>query len=140
MTGPAENARRLVTEDGVGVTLIAPGRVETDFWDVYGGPPDSAPLSSRQSGEAVVGVNTVTVRPIGQPTDRTHQAHDKGLPVVRPYGGTFRHGSTLSPPTRPRSPPQSSLRSEPRERDDTRTGLGASPEARPGGPTPGWAG
>ena len=33
VTGLAENTRRQVTEWGVGVTLVAPGRVETPFWD-----------------------------------------------------------------------------------------------------------
>jgi NADP-dependent 3-hydroxy acid dehydrogenase YdfG len=33
VTGLAENTRRLVTGDGIGVTLIAPGRVATPFWD-----------------------------------------------------------------------------------------------------------
>jgi NADP-dependent 3-hydroxy acid dehydrogenase YdfG len=39
VTGLAENTRRLVTGDGVGVALIAPGRVATRFRDAAGGPP-----------------------------------------------------------------------------------------------------
>jgi NADP-dependent 3-hydroxy acid dehydrogenase YdfG len=75
VTGLAENARRMVTKDGVGVTLIAPGRVETPFWDGLGHLPDGSLLSSEQIGEAIVwavgqpqgvDVNTVVVRPIGQ--------------------------------------------------------------------------
>ncbi|GAA1673653.1 hypothetical protein GCM10009733_083430 [Nonomuraea maheshkhaliensis] len=39
VTGLAENVRRAVTCHGVGVTLIAPGRVDTaGFWDNLGGP------------------------------------------------------------------------------------------------------
>src|SRR5262249_36688238 len=33
VTALAENTRRMVTADGIGVTLVAPGRVETPFWD-----------------------------------------------------------------------------------------------------------
>jgi NADP-dependent 3-hydroxy acid dehydrogenase YdfG len=74
VTGMAENTRLMVTHDGVGVTLIAPGRVETPFWN--GNPPDGGLLTADQLGEAVVwaltqpagvDVNTVVVRPIGQP-------------------------------------------------------------------------
>ncbi|MCG3041838.1 SDR family NAD(P)-dependent oxidoreductase [Streptomyces sp. S1A] len=76
VTGLAENARRMVTGDGVGVTLIAPGRVETPFWDGAGGPPDGPLLTAEQIAASVVwaigqpsgvDVNTVTVRPVGQP-------------------------------------------------------------------------
>ncbi|MFC3574193.1 SDR family oxidoreductase [Streptomyces yaanensis] len=75
VTGLAENTRRQVTEWGVGVTLIAPGRVETPFWDGIGLPPghlltadqiaDSVVWAIRQP--AGVDVNTVVVRPLGQP-------------------------------------------------------------------------
>jgi NADP-dependent 3-hydroxy acid dehydrogenase YdfG len=74
ITGMAENTRLMVTHDGIGVTLIAPGRVETPFWN--GNPPDGGLLTADQLGEAVVwaltqpagvDVNTVVVRPIGQP-------------------------------------------------------------------------
>ncbi|MFI6161850.1 SDR family oxidoreductase [Micromonospora sp. PTRAS2] len=76
VTGLAENTRRQVTADGVGVTLIAPGRVETPFWDGLGALPDGHLLTADQIADSVtwavcqpagVDVNTVVVRPIGQP-------------------------------------------------------------------------
>lgn len=76
VTGLAENTRREVTEFGVGVTLIAPGRVETPFWDNYGSLPPGHLLTAEQLADSVVwairqpagvDVNTVVVRPIGQP-------------------------------------------------------------------------
>ncbi|WP_371575115.1 SDR family oxidoreductase [Streptomyces sp. NBC_01314] len=76
VTGLAENTRRQVTEWGVGVTLIAPGRVETPFWDAYGSLPPGHLLTADQIADSVVwairqpagvDVNTVVVRPIGQP-------------------------------------------------------------------------
>ena len=76
VTGLAENIRLAVTADGVGVTLIAPGRVETAFWDAGGGVPGPA-LTADQVADSVVwaltqpagvDVNTVVVRPTGQPT------------------------------------------------------------------------
>ncbi|GHF44706.1 SDR family oxidoreductase [Streptomyces griseosporeus] len=76
VTGLAENARREVTELGIGVTLIAPGRVETPFWDSYGSLPPGHLLTADQIAESVtwaigqpegVDVNTVVVRPLGQP-------------------------------------------------------------------------
>ncbi|MDX2527026.1 SDR family oxidoreductase [Streptomyces europaeiscabiei] len=76
VTGLAENTRRQVTEWGVGVTLIAPGRVETPFWDNYGSLPPGHLLTADQIADSVVwairrpagvDVNTVVVRPIGQP-------------------------------------------------------------------------
>jgi NADP-dependent 3-hydroxy acid dehydrogenase YdfG len=77
VTGLAENTRRMVTGDGVGVTLVAPGRVETAFWDGLGQLPDGNLLTADQIAEAIVwainqppgvDVNTLVVRPIGQPT------------------------------------------------------------------------
>jgi NADP-dependent 3-hydroxy acid dehydrogenase YdfG len=74
VTALAENTRRQVTDWGVGVTLIAPGRVETPFWD--GGLPPGRLLTADQIADSVVwairqpdgvDVNTVVVRPIGQP-------------------------------------------------------------------------
>ncbi|WP_283133100.1 SDR family oxidoreductase [Rhizohabitans arisaemae] len=75
VTALAENTRMLVTGDGVGVTLIAPGRVDTPFW------PDGPPAGPALSGDDIAGtiawglaqppgvdVNTVVVRPTGQPT------------------------------------------------------------------------
>ncbi|MDT0566876.1 SDR family oxidoreductase [Streptomyces sp. DSM 3412] len=76
VTGLAENTRRQVTEWGVGVTLIAPGRVETPFWDSYGALPPGHLLTADQIADSVVwairqpagvDINTVVVRPIGQP-------------------------------------------------------------------------
>lgn len=76
VTGLAENTRRQVTEFGVGVTLISPGRVETPFWDSYGSLPPGHLLTADQLAESItwaigqphgVDVNTVVVRPIGQP-------------------------------------------------------------------------
>ncbi|MFM9446034.1 SDR family oxidoreductase [Streptomyces acidiscabies] len=76
ITGLAENTRRQVTEWGVGVTHIAPGRTETPFWDSYGSLPPGHLLTADQIADSVVwsldqpdgvDVNTVVVRPIGQP-------------------------------------------------------------------------
>ncbi|MFF3935938.1 SDR family oxidoreductase [Streptomyces phaeofaciens] len=76
VTGLAENTRRQVTEWGVGVTLIAPGRVETPFWDSYGSLPPGRLLTADQIADSVVwaigqpegvDINTVVVRPVGQP-------------------------------------------------------------------------
>ena len=76
VTGLAENTRREVTQWGVGVTLIAPGRVETPFWDGTGGLPPGERLTAGQIADSVVwamtqpagvDVNTVVVRPLGQP-------------------------------------------------------------------------
>jgi NADP-dependent 3-hydroxy acid dehydrogenase YdfG len=77
VTGLAENTRRQVTEWGVGVTLVAPGRVETPFWDGNGSLPPGHLLTADQIADSVVwavrqpdgvDVNTVVVRPLGQPT------------------------------------------------------------------------
>lgn len=76
VTGLAENVRRQVTEFGIGVTLIAPGRVETPFWDANGSLPPGRLLTADQIADSVVwairqpegvDVNTVVVRPLGQP-------------------------------------------------------------------------
>ncbi|WP_405867559.1 SDR family oxidoreductase [Streptomyces sp. NBC_00005] len=76
VTGLAENTRRQVTEWGVGVTLIAPGRVETPFWDGLGSLPPGRLLTADQIADSVVwavrqpdgvDINTVVVRPMGQP-------------------------------------------------------------------------
>jgi len=76
VTGLAENTRRQVTDWGVGVTLVAPGRVETPFWEAHGGVPQGPMLTADQIAESVVwavrqpagvDVNTVVVRPLGQP-------------------------------------------------------------------------
>src|SRR4051794_18864851 len=73
----AENTRVLVTGDGVGVTLVAPGRVNTPFW--AGHPahhaPDGPVLAPDQIADAIawavgqpagVDVNTLVIRPVGQ--------------------------------------------------------------------------
>lgn len=76
VTALAENTRRQVTADGVGVTLIAPGRTETPFWDGLGELPQGQLLTADQVADSLVwalsqpagvDVNTVTVRPVGQP-------------------------------------------------------------------------
>lgn len=71
-----ENVRLLVAGDGVGVTLVAPGVVDTPFWDERGGSPEAAPtLSAEHVANAIlfavnqpegVDVNQVVVRPAGQ--------------------------------------------------------------------------
>jgi NADP-dependent 3-hydroxy acid dehydrogenase YdfG len=75
VTGLAENTRRMVTADGIGVTLVAPGRVETNFWDAVGGAPEGINLTDDQIADSIVwavrqpsgvDVNTVVIRPIGQ--------------------------------------------------------------------------
>lgn len=76
VTGLAENTRLMVTGDGVGVTLVAPGRVDTPFWDVVEQTPQGHLLTADQIADSLtwainqpsgVDVNTVVVRPIGQP-------------------------------------------------------------------------
>ena len=72
----AENVRLLVAKDGVGVTLVAPGVVDTPFWDERGGSPEAAPtLTAEQVAETIlfainqpegVDVNHLVVRPAGQ--------------------------------------------------------------------------
>ena len=74
VTGLAENTRLMVTGDGIGVTLVSPGRVETPFWDIHGGPPAGPILPADRVADCIVwaitqpdgvDVNTVTVRPVG---------------------------------------------------------------------------
>ncbi|WP_132114671.1 SDR family oxidoreductase [Actinocrispum wychmicini] len=76
VTGLAENTRRMVTDDGVGVTLVNPGATETNFFDADGGPPDRAMMTADHIADAIVwaisqptgvDVNTLTVRPIPSP-------------------------------------------------------------------------
>ena len=77
VTALAENTRLLATGQGVGVTLVAPGRVDTAFWDTRTG--DRASLGPLLTPERIadtiawvlaqpagVDVNTVAVRPLGQ--------------------------------------------------------------------------
>ena len=72
VTALAENTRMLVTGWGVGVTLIAPGRVDTPFWT---GPVHGAALKADDVARSIewvlaqppeVDVNVVVVRPTGQ--------------------------------------------------------------------------
>lgn len=78
VTGLAENTRRLVTTDDVGVTLVSPGRTDTPFWDEWGG--DKGELGKLLTADQIattivfalsqpspVDVNTIIVRPFGQP-------------------------------------------------------------------------
>ncbi|MFF9807457.1 SDR family oxidoreductase [Streptomyces coeruleorubidus] len=72
----AENTRLLVAKDGVGVTLVAPGVVDTPFWDKRGGVSGTTPaMSAEQIAEAIlfainqpegVDINHLTMRPAGQ--------------------------------------------------------------------------
>jgi NADP-dependent 3-hydroxy acid dehydrogenase YdfG len=74
VTGLAENLRMHATTRGIGVTLVNPGMTDTPFWQ-----GDSAPsfaLPPEPVAEAIcfaldqpagVDLNTLTIRPIGQP-------------------------------------------------------------------------
>ncbi|WCH94863.1 SDR family oxidoreductase [Streptomyces moderatus] len=72
----AENTRLLVSKDGVGVTLVAPGVVDTPFWDERGGVPEAAPaMTAEQIADVIVfainqpegvDINQLTMRPAGQ--------------------------------------------------------------------------
>jgi NADP-dependent 3-hydroxy acid dehydrogenase YdfG len=72
----AENTRLLVGKDGVGVTVIAPGVVDTPFWDQRGGTPEAAPAMTAEhiadtivfvvNQPAGVDINHITMRPSGQ--------------------------------------------------------------------------
>ena len=71
-----ENVRLLVAKDRVGVTLVAPGVVDTPFWDDRGGAPQAAPtLTAEHIANAIlfavnqpegVDVSQLVVRPTGQ--------------------------------------------------------------------------
>ncbi|MGH3854134.1 MAG: SDR family oxidoreductase [Pseudonocardiaceae bacterium] len=76
-TGMAENTRLFVTGLGVGVTLLAPGRVDTPFWDSHDDarPSEGPVLTAEDIARSVVwvlgqpagvDVNTLVVRPVGQ--------------------------------------------------------------------------
>ncbi|MFD0313081.1 SDR family oxidoreductase [Streptomyces flavalbus] len=74
VTGLAENLRLHATSRGVGVTLVNPGMIDTPFWQDAGAPPFALP--PQPVAEAVcfaldqpagVDLNTLTVRPLGQP-------------------------------------------------------------------------
>lgn len=72
----AENVRLLVAKDCIGVTVVAPGVVDTPFWDDRGGRPEAAPaLTAEQVAETIlfavnqpqgVHINHLVVRPAGQ--------------------------------------------------------------------------
>ncbi|MEU3374317.1 SDR family oxidoreductase [Streptomyces sp. NPDC006660] len=77
LTSLAENTRVLVTGSGVGVTLVAPGRVDTPFWSSHptGVVPGGPAMTPDQVAEAIVWalaqpagveVNQVVIRPTGQ--------------------------------------------------------------------------
>ena len=65
-----------MAKDGVGVTLVAPGIVDTPFWDERGGYPAAAPaLTAEDVAKTIlfainqpegVDVNHLVVRPAGQ--------------------------------------------------------------------------
>jgi NADP-dependent 3-hydroxy acid dehydrogenase YdfG len=75
VTGLAENVRQLVTGDGIGVTLVSPGAVETAFSDPVGGLEPGRPrISADQLAATIVfaltqppevDLSTLVVRPIG---------------------------------------------------------------------------
>jgi NADP-dependent 3-hydroxy acid dehydrogenase YdfG len=75
LTGLAENIRQLVTGDGIGVTLVSPGAVETAFSDPVGGLEPGRPrISADQLAATIVfaltqpaevDLNTLIVRPVG---------------------------------------------------------------------------
>jgi NADP-dependent 3-hydroxy acid dehydrogenase YdfG len=76
VTGLAENTRRMVTGDGVGVTLVNPGATETNFFDAGGGVSDRAMMTADQLAASIgwainqpsgVDINTLTIRPVGSP-------------------------------------------------------------------------
>ncbi|MFE9555154.1 SDR family oxidoreductase [Streptomyces sp. NPDC006703] len=72
----AENTRLLVGQDGVGVTVVAPGIVDTPFWHGRGGTPEAAAtMTAEQIADTIVfainqpagvDINHITVRPTGQ--------------------------------------------------------------------------
>ena len=74
VTGLAENLRMHATTRGIGVTLVNPGMTDTPFWQ--GGSTPSFALPPEPVAEAIcfaldqpagVDLNTLTIRPIGQP-------------------------------------------------------------------------
>ncbi|TCO48223.1 NADP-dependent 3-hydroxy acid dehydrogenase YdfG [Kribbella antiqua] len=75
VTGLAENVRQLVAPDGIGVTLVSPGAVETAFSDPVGGLEPGLPrISADQLAATIVfalnqppevDLSTLIVRPVG---------------------------------------------------------------------------
>jgi len=75
VTAFAENTRLLVAKDGIGVTLVAPGPVDTPFYEARGGAPAGRILTADNVADAIVWsfgqppgmqVNTVVLRPPGR--------------------------------------------------------------------------
>jgi NADP-dependent 3-hydroxy acid dehydrogenase YdfG len=71
----AENTRLAVTADGVGVTLVAPGRVDTPFWDSRGGLPDGPAMNAQDIADCILfalnqppglDLDHLRIRPVGQ--------------------------------------------------------------------------
>ncbi|MFE3688195.1 SDR family oxidoreductase [Streptomyces sp. NPDC059095] len=71
----AENTRMMVTGDQVGVTLIAPGMVDTPFWDNRGGKPQHPTMTADQIADSILfalnqpagmDINHIQMRPLGQ--------------------------------------------------------------------------
>ncbi|WP_030987738.1 hypothetical protein [Streptomyces sp. NRRL S-1813] len=65
----------MATGDGVGVTPIAPGMVDTPFWDNRGGRPDAPIMTAEQIADSILfalnqpdgmDINHILMRPIGQ--------------------------------------------------------------------------
>lgn len=73
VVGLAENLRLHATTVGVGVTLINPGMIDTPFWHGKAAPFAMAPepvaeaIGFALDQPAGVDLNTITLRPIGQP-------------------------------------------------------------------------
>jgi NADP-dependent 3-hydroxy acid dehydrogenase YdfG len=71
----AENLCMQVTEDGVGMTLVSPGRVDTPFFDGSGRPPGPELTVERiadtigwvRAQPAGTDIDQVVIRPLGQP-------------------------------------------------------------------------
>jgi NADP-dependent 3-hydroxy acid dehydrogenase YdfG len=74
VTGLAENLRMHATTRGIGVTLVNPGMIDTPFWQAGSTPSFAIPpvhvaesICFALDQPAGVDVNTLTIRPIGQP-------------------------------------------------------------------------
>ncbi|MFG2793500.1 SDR family oxidoreductase [Streptomyces sp. NPDC048419] len=71
----AENTRLAVAADGVGVTLVAPGTVDTPFWDSRGGLPGGPAMAAQDIADCILfalnqprglDLNHLQIRPLGQ--------------------------------------------------------------------------
>lgn len=74
VTGLAENLRMHATTRGIGVTLVNPGMIDTPFWEEGSVPSFALPpgpiaeaICFALDQPAGVDLNTMTIRPIGQP-------------------------------------------------------------------------